>query len=204
MLMLRGTTWYYRRSVPLKIRPLFGGRSEVWKSLRTSDYEEAKLLSLRVGQEVEREVQTLSKRERASISAAQVDPDAFARRYEDRELADDAQWRIDRGLVDDERLDFELLGLSNAVEDHAEALRLSDTGKVSKLLDELLREQGLRIPAHKREEFAHALLRARLKVLEVATERTQGEWKGQPPATSPCSSTCSQSARSECASRAVR
>lgn len=54
MLTLRGTTYHYKRAVPLALRSLLGGRSQIWKSLRTSDKEEAKLLSLRVGQEVER------------------------------------------------------------------------------------------------------------------------------------------------------
>ena len=50
MLLLRGSTWTYRRAVPVKLRPLLGGRRQIWKSLRTSDYDRAKLLSLQVGQ----------------------------------------------------------------------------------------------------------------------------------------------------------
>lgn len=56
MLFLRGSTWYYRRDIPLSLRPLMGGRAQIWKSLHTSDVNEAKLLSLRVGQEVERQM----------------------------------------------------------------------------------------------------------------------------------------------------
>jgi hypothetical protein len=62
MLLLRGTTWYYRRAVPAKLRPLLGGRRQIWKSLRSADYDQAKLLSLQVGQEVERELQALERR----------------------------------------------------------------------------------------------------------------------------------------------
>jgi Domain of unknown function (DUF6538) len=69
------STYYYRRQVPLALRPLMGGRAQIWKSLRTSDLNEAKLLSLRVGQDVERQLQALQKRARS----LQTDPDALAR-----------------------------------------------------------------------------------------------------------------------------
>src|SRR5437763_3909928 len=71
MLFQRGSTWYYRRSVPLALRPLLDGKREVWKSLRTSDVEKAKLLSLRVGQEVERNLQAHRRR----AATLQTDPE---------------------------------------------------------------------------------------------------------------------------------
>jgi hypothetical protein len=184
MLMRRkgAATWYYRRAIPANIRPLLGGQREFWKSLRTSDQEAAKLLSLRVGQEVERELQALGKRGADALGLLRVlragkldDPEALAREYEGRALADDAQWRVNRGPVDDARLDAELLGLSNAVEDHGEALEAGDTVIVTKLLSELLEEHGLHVSPSRRAEFAHALLRARFRTLEVAVKRTQGE-----------------------------
>ncbi|HEV8441418.1 MAG TPA: DUF6538 domain-containing protein [Methylomirabilota bacterium] len=143
MLMLRGSTWYYRHSVPFKIRSLLGGKAEVWRSLRTSDPEEAKLLSLRIGQAVEREFQALARRgmpaqDSLRVLGKWVEPETFARDYEGDALASDAVWRVNRGRVDDEALDAELLGLTSAVEDHAEALRLQDTKIVSALLNELL------------------------------------------------------------------
>src|SRR6266545_3233227 len=118
MLMLRGNTYYFRRTVPLSLRPLLNGRREIWKSLHTADLDEAKLLSLREGQEVERQLQALKKR----AERAQTDPHAFARQYESRALSEDAQWRRTRGLADDdafeaaERLDVELDALRSAVE----------------------------------------------------------------------------------------
>jgi len=178
MLMLRGSTWYYRRFVPLKLQPLLGGRREVWKSLRTSDFDEAKLLSLRVGQDVEKEFQALKKR----AATLQASPETLARAYEKATLTTDTQWRATRGAVDDETLDAELLALTSAVEDHAEALRLGDAAIISKLLDEVLSEQGLHVPAQRRAEFAHALLRAHVRALEVVTKRTRGEWNGEPSA----------------------
>jgi len=54
MLTRRGVTYYHRQVVPLALRPFLENRRELWKSLRTTDLEEAKLLSLRVGQEVAR------------------------------------------------------------------------------------------------------------------------------------------------------
>jgi len=63
------------------------GKREIWKSLHTSDSEEAKLQSLRVGQEIERCLQTLRRR----ASALQTDPEALGRLHESRALADDAE-----------------------------------------------------------------------------------------------------------------
>jgi hypothetical protein len=53
VLLLRGTTYYSKISVPLDCQPILG-RRELWKSLRTSNLEEAKLLSLRVTGEARR------------------------------------------------------------------------------------------------------------------------------------------------------
>jgi hypothetical protein len=50
---------------------------------------------------------------------------------------------------------------------------------VSKLLDDVLIENGLTIPSHRRREFALALLHARLRTLEVSVKRTKGEIAGE-------------------------
>ena len=98
MLMLRGSTWYYRRSIPRSLRPLMGGKRELWRSLRTTDRNEAQARSLAVGLDVERDLQALRKQ----AARAQTDPQLFARRYEARTLAEDARWwRNRRDLVDD-------------------------------------------------------------------------------------------------------
>jgi integrase len=194
MLIRRGTIWYYRRSIPLALRPLLKGKGQVWKSLRTSDYDEAKLLSLRVGQEVERELQALRKR----ATSLQTDPESLARLHESSALSADAEWRRsaagrtsyatvngdmdpeeDEARRHSERLDAELDALTSAVDDHAEALRLNDTGIIAGLLDEVLQEQGLYVPPQRRRDFAMALLRARLRSLEVGVKRTKAERQGE-------------------------
>ncbi len=184
MLMQRGSTWYFRRTVPLALRPLMEGRRELWRSLRTSDFEEAKLRSLREGQEVERHFQALRKQ----AERAQADPHAFARQYASRALSEDEQWRRSQALTvageDDgsfestrrleESLDAQLDALSSAVEDHRASLRLQDTRIVSALLDEVLQEQGLHVSPQRRRDFALALLKAHTRVLEVGVKRSQG------------------------------
>ncbi len=100
MLLLRGTTYYYRRAVEKHLRPLLGGKAQVWKTLRTSDLDTAKLRSLQVDQQVERQLQDLRRR----ASSAQTNPDSLARLYESTALADDASWRSRRMVEDDERL----------------------------------------------------------------------------------------------------
>lgn len=178
MLMLRGSTYYYRRTVEKELRPLLGGKAQVWKSLRTSDLDTAKLRSLEEGQRVERQFQALRLRARsraAEATAAQAHPDALARLYTSTALADDATWRSRRNVEDDEQLNIELDALNSAVQDHAAALRVQDVGIVATLLDDLLIEHGLTIPTTRRREFALTLLKARLHSLEVGVKRTRGE-----------------------------
>ena len=96
MLLLRGTTYYYRRAVDKRLRPLLGGRSQIWKSLRTSDLDTAKLRSLQVGQQVERQLQDLRRR----ASSAQTNPESLARLYSSRAESEDAAWRARRTMDD--------------------------------------------------------------------------------------------------------
>lgn len=172
----RGVTYYHRQVVPLALRLFLDNRREIWKSLRTTDLEEAKLLSLRAGQEVARLFQSLKKK----AAAAQADPDTFGRDFKRRALAEDAEWRVARGQVDDEQLEAELDGIIQCIENNDESLRLADTRYVSELLDEVLLEKGLHVPPSRRQAFAHALLRSRLDVLKGVAKRTQGEWEGDP------------------------
>lgn len=39
----RGATYYFRRAIPVELRPAFGGRAEFMLSLRSKDRAEAKL-----------------------------------------------------------------------------------------------------------------------------------------------------------------
>ena len=85
MLVRRGTTYYFRKSIPLALRPLVGGRREVWKSLRTTNLDEAKVLSLKVRHEIE--VWLLALKKQAKDEARDkldTSPEAIARRYERR------------------------------------------------------------------------------------------------------------------------
>jgi hypothetical protein len=84
-----------------------GGRTQIRKSLHTSDLDKAKLLSLQMGQEVERELQALRKRQ----TALQTDPEAFTPAHQSSVLAQDAEVRARRD-ADDEELDVELDALS--------------------------------------------------------------------------------------------
>src|SRR5207253_9276314 len=88
MLMRRGTVYYYHRNVPKRLRPLLGGKAQIWKSLRTSVHAVAKLRSLEEGQRVERQFQALTLRARS----AQTDPESLARLYPSRAAAEAADW----------------------------------------------------------------------------------------------------------------
>jgi hypothetical protein len=87
LLTRRGVTYYHRQVVPLALRPFLDNRREIWEVPPYDRLEEAKLLSLRAGQEVARLFQSLRKK----ADAAQVDPDTFGRDFERHALAEDGE-----------------------------------------------------------------------------------------------------------------
>jgi integrase len=149
MLHLRGSTYYSIISVPLACQPVLG-RRELWKSLRTSNLEEAKLLSLRVTAEARRMFEGIKKR-----AAAPRDPASVARAYAAKFLAH-------RDSGDHEALE---LVYSDALESFLDQVESGDTSGINKLLDDVLLEEGLHVPPSKRPEYAQALLQAHLGVL---------------------------------------
>ena len=97
MLMLRGSTYYYHRNVPKRLRPLLGGKAQICKSLRTSSLDVAKLRSLEEGQRVERRFQDLKR----PASASETNPETLARLYQSRSDPEDAEWRRTHVRMDD-------------------------------------------------------------------------------------------------------
>src|SRR5712691_1874272 len=169
-LMLRGSTWYYRRVIPPELRPFFGGKREVWTSLRTQNKSEAKLKAMRVAFEVERRIQEA--RKRLGITPT---PDALSREWKLRELAEDAALREMSPPSSDDATDEEREVLDSFIADYKEDLSLGDVSRVRKLLDEVLKEQGVVIRPEDRQAYSLSLLRSRLEVLQVAMKRASGE-----------------------------
>jgi integrase len=161
MLKLRGTTWYLRVSVPLRVQPLFG-RREVWRSLHTSDIEEAKVLSLKATAELRKDFARLEKKVR------NPDPATVARDYQRKVLAADLAQRLASPPSDraDEGLSYHLTDLLEALE--------NDPKRINRLLDRVLFEQGLHVPESQRPAFAHELLRKEVETLKTLLARTDG------------------------------
>ena len=162
MLMRRGNTFYSRVQVPLRLQPLFG-KKEVLKSLRTVDPEEAKLLSLKVAAELKKVFAALDKKLKTP------DPVTVARDYQHKTLADDAAWRQRADLSDDE-VEAEASALTDALE-----RLVDDPTAISRLLDRVLMEQGLHVPASQRPLFARELLRSEQETLRILLARTDGK-----------------------------
>ena len=74
-----------------------------------------------------------------------------------------------------DQLDVELDAITSNLADHRDSLRRQDVSIVSTLLDTVLQDQGLFVPPQPRREFALALLKAHIKLLEVDVKRTKGE-----------------------------
>jgi len=118
MLLQRGSTWYYRRSIPLALRPLMAGRRELWRSLRTEDRHEARLLGLKVGAEVERHFQTLKKKARLVTTTT---PAPFLAISEDvlTVLHDDGTKETAENIAEIRDMEIEVLRRSRVLEEPA-------------------------------------------------------------------------------------
>jgi hypothetical protein len=126
------------------------GRKEVFKSLRTSDYEEAKRSCLTVEAELKNVFAALDKKVRTP------DPSMVARDYQRNALADDLAWRLTSPPSDreDEALSYHLT-------DRLEAL-VDDPTAINLLLDRVLVDQGcMSLPPSARSSSANCSSQSR-------------------------------------------
>ena len=171
MLLQRNGVWTYRRVIPKDARAALGNKRQIWRSLGCTDLEQAKLRALQVGFKVERMIQEA--RQRLKVGS-KVTPEAFALDWQRTALREDAEWRETTARTP-ERIETEVEALANALSDHREALDTSDTSLVSRLLREVLEQNGVKIPAHDHRRFALALLKARTHALGVALSRAESD-----------------------------
>ena len=134
MLLRRGNTYYARVQCPLRLQAMFRHK-EVLKSLRTTDFEQAKRLCLAVEAEMRKVFTALDRKVRTP------EPVTVARDHQARALAEDRARRLLAPPSDREDE-----GAGYALTDALERLE-DDPAVINRLLERVLYEQGLHVPA---------------------------------------------------------
>jgi hypothetical protein len=223
--VLRGRTYYLRVAVPIDLRAVVG-RTDIWKSLRTSDERVARqaaagaLALLHSDWRYERDRLKGGGHEEAALTDGDIS-DIVSDFYHSELRADDnlraemptdadleilrAKVRreaegVDLSALEGKSLEIAVLGLSadflvakNGAKYESERRGVllrelrkhsakGETVLVRWAADEALRRRQLAIPSDGRDyrRLCQAILRTWIEVLDRATERDQGIWKGVP------------------------
>ena len=175
----RRLCFYHRAVIPQALRPYFRGRRQVWKSLRTTDPDQARLLTLTLQARTQRLFLTL-KREGQYMTTADIA--RLIADWKDTELERLEDVRVLHRFDEDQRS----LMADQAIEQH-EALddTLEDNryDRVASEADALLLAAGvplldpLSLPF---KRLCRRLLLAKREVLREDIDRWQGVYKSQP------------------------
>lgn len=154
--------YYFRKGIPKKLRPAFGGRHEYLVSLHTKDLAEANRKITPVAADFEERL-ARARGEAVHLSHQQVV--ALVGRWYSREMA---QWESDPGVA---------VGW----EDELDHLRVHDVEAsyeraVSADLDDLLAYETLQVDAETRAELAKELFWGKVKRTQTLLRRSRGDY----------------------------
>lgn len=170
-------TFYHRSHIPLKLRQHFKGRVEFWRSLKTTDKDEA---ALRAAQWDARIRKVFLKLKREGQRMTQDEIDALVDYWLDNELGYAEDCRSLAGPMSDAARESQLDGLDIMHEQAYESLLGNDHRRIKKDADELLKAAGLPALDHAGAEFGRLcrrLLQARIEYTRIEANR----WNGNEP-----------------------
>lgn len=186
----KGTNNYqFRRKIPVDLQGHYGGKKEITRSLRTSDYQEAvercRVESVKLDQEFAEARRGLNPSEVQELSQIEIERLA-AIAYHDEMREDEA--KRSQGMNDVERADYSEL-LQTLSFEFRERLATGQTDDVESYADELLMAQGVKLD--KGSEDYRTLLVRLLESFAKATQdmrkRQQGQIIPTPPKPAPMS-----------------
>lgn len=170
-------TFYRRVQIPKKIRQHFKGRVEVWRSLRTSDKDEATLRASQFDALTSRLFLTL-KRHGERMKVEQIE--ALVHHWLESELDYAEDCRVLAGPMSDDDRESQLEGLSIMFDETHEALLGNNYRKIEKEADELLRAAGLPPLDHDGADFGRLcrrLLLAKQEYTRIEADRWNGVYE---------------------------
>ena len=189
-------TFYHRSTIPHRLRPYFRGRargssapSQIWRSLKTGDKDQAILRSARWAARIQQLFITLKKQ---GDRMTQEEQEALVAHWLARELDEAEDARAMAGPISDEYRENIYYPLSDKFDEVSEALLTNNWRTIAPEADELLKATGLPPPDHSGVEYARLcrrLLVAKQEYLRIEADRWEGTYvikkNGQHPATPP-------------------
>jgi len=176
---------YHRVTIPQNLRPYFDGRSEVWRSLKTLNKDEAAARSAQwEGQG--RQLFVTLKRQGDQMDKAQIE--ALVERWLESELDESEDARALAGHFTNDYLDGVQLVLSNQFNDVNGALLSNDFRIIEREAHELIKAAGLPALDHDGVDFGRLcrrLLRAKQDFLRLEADRWNGVYNNHRPIPTP-------------------
>lgn len=176
---------YHRIWIPKALRHFFDGREEVWRSLKTTDKEEARCRAHQLDSHAKRVFFTL-KRHGHAMTKDQIE--SLVTRWLDArlELAEDYRASL-RPISDDKRLGAWHV-LHDQMEDAARDLLSNNFRRIEQEAEELLKAAGLAPLDHDSAEYGRLcrrLLRAKMDYAHTEMARWEGTYRESPSAVLP-------------------
>lgn len=172
-------SFYHRACIPQALRPYFKGKRQVWQSLRTTDPEHARVLTL-VRQASTQKLFLTLKREGPLMSPAEIE--RLIAEWKDAEVERLEDVRVQHRFDEDQRS----LMVDLAIEEHEaldDTLEDNHYARVTGEADALLKAAGLPLLDHDSLNFkrlCRRFLLAKREVLREEIDRWQGLYKPQP------------------------
>ena len=173
-------TFYRRVQIPRKIRQYFKGRVEIWRSLKTSDKDEATFRAAQFDAQTRRLFLTL-KKHGERMKADQID--ALVQHWLETEFDELDDYMATCGPVSDVDRDTKHVVLSDLWQEATEALISCDFRKVEKEADALLKSAGLPPLDHEGADFGRLcrrLLQAKQEYFKIEADRWEGNYNTGP------------------------
>ena len=168
---------YTRVFIPKALRLFFGERVEVWKSLRTTDQEEASYRSLKWKLQAKRLFKTLRQcGERMTKDQIEI----LVSNWLEAELDYAEDCRAFAGLLSDDRREENLAGLDIMHDIAYEDLLGNDYRRIEVDADALIKAAGFPPMDHDSADFGRLcrrLLRAKIEYTKIETDRWNGDYQ---------------------------
>ncbi|NOT22279.1 MAG: hypothetical protein HOP22_06080 [Nitrospiraceae bacterium] len=169
-------SFYFRAVVPRRLRPLFGGRAQLWRSLSTADKEHAKLRSLEWAARTQR-LFLLLKTHGAYMS--QADIAALIARTMDAELEKSEDYRALHRLDEDQQ-EIMVDETIERLEETEGTLSAHRYDRIAEEVQTMLRAGGMPALDPNSLPFkraCRAFLLAKQEMLTTEVERWQGQYR---------------------------
>jgi len=170
-------SFYYRSHIPKRLRRLIRGRHEIWRSLDTTDRDEARLRAARWGS---RTLQLYRRLKRVGERMTEEQREALVTKWLDSQLEEAEDWRVTNGPYPEDQGEGASMILTDQVDDALEQLATYDFSKIEKEAVELLQTAGVGTVDRESADFkklCRRLLQAKLDYLVIEQQRWNGDYQ---------------------------